>query len=84
MVFVIVQLLTPNITNKSPMTDCNPPITRFSRCQTRLVQADFSGGDITSNAGVLLLRQIDRKTGLTRTFVYKELFHTISRKLVPG
>jgi hypothetical protein len=29
------------------------------------VEADFSGGVITSNGGVLLLRQADRLSGLT-------------------
>ncbi|MCH7692223.1 MAG: IS1380 family transposase, partial [Proteobacteria bacterium] len=29
------------------------------------MEADFSGGDITSNGGVLLLRQADRLSGLT-------------------
>jgi len=30
-----------------------------------VVEARFSGGDITSNGGVLLLRQADRALGLT-------------------
>lgn len=32
----------------------------------RKVQAEFSGGDITSDGGVLLLRQIDRRLGLLK------------------
>ena len=30
--------------------------------------ASFAGGDITSNAGALLLGQVDRGIGLTRRF----------------
>jgi hypothetical protein len=37
----------------------------FPACRKRRVAADFSGGDITSNGGVLLLRQADRRSGLT-------------------
>jgi hypothetical protein len=37
----------------------------FPSCRRRVVEADFSGGDITSNGGVLLLRQADRSSGLT-------------------
>lgn len=36
----------------------------FPRCQRRRVQADFSGGHVTSDGGVLLLRAADRRTGL--------------------
>ncbi|MCH7942275.1 MAG: transposase, partial [Proteobacteria bacterium] len=37
----------------------------FPACRGRRVEADFSGGEITSNGGVLLLRQADRLIGLT-------------------
>ncbi len=46
------------------MTDCNQQLL-FPRCKGRRVEACFSGGDITSNGGVLLLRQVDRVLGLT-------------------
>ena len=47
------------------MTNC--PSLRFDlpACRQRRVAADFSGGDITSNGGVLLLRQADWLSGLT-------------------
>jgi hypothetical protein len=53
------------------MTHCNPqttvlassPIT-FSNLGRLAVLADFAGGTITSDAGALLLRQVDRKLGL--------------------
>ncbi len=37
----------------------------FPGCKGRKVEADFSGGNVTSDAGVLLLRQADRRLGLT-------------------
>ena len=36
----------------------------FPGCQGRRVEARFDGGAVTSDAGVLLLRQADRKVGL--------------------
>lgn len=47
------------------MTDCNPQQLSFFRCKGRVVEALFEGGDITSNGGALLLRQADRRLGLT-------------------
>ena len=47
------------------MTDCNQECLPFPRCKGRRIEAGFSGGDITSNGGVLLLRQADRVLGLT-------------------
>ena len=47
------------------MTDCIQEPLPFPRCKGRQVEARFSGGDITSNGGVLLLRQADRAVGLT-------------------
>ena len=37
----------------------------FPRVNRRIVEARFDGGDITSDGGVLLLRQADRLTGLS-------------------
>ena len=47
------------------MTNCTSSSLAFPACRKRRVAADFSGGDITSNGGVLLLRQVDRLSGLT-------------------
>ncbi len=47
------------------MTDCSPLSFEFPACRKRRIEADFSGGDISSNGGVLLLRQADRLSGLT-------------------
>lgn len=35
---------------------------------TRKIEVQFSGGEVTSDAGVLLLREVDRKLGLTNEF----------------
>ncbi len=48
------------------MTECYQEVMRFGRVCRRKVEADFSGGEITSDGGVLLLRQTDRRIGLTR------------------
>jgi hypothetical protein len=46
------------------MTDCNRTPLPFSSSKRRAVQADFSGGVLTSDAGALLLREADRRLGL--------------------
>lgn len=48
------------------MTNCTQESFRFPACQRRVVEANFSGGDITSDGGVLLLRQVDRRLGLSK------------------
>ena len=47
------------------MTQCNHDAMKLSSCRRRRVRVDFSGGSISSNAGALLLREVDRKSGLT-------------------
>jgi len=37
----------------------------FPACRSRKIDVDFEGGEITSDAGLLLLRQVDRRLGLT-------------------
>ena len=46
------------------MTDCNPKSLAFSSIQGKQVVADFQGGRLTTDAGVLLLREIAQRTGL--------------------
>ncbi len=40
------------------------PQINFASCKRRHIQADFTGGAITSDGGVLLLRDMDRRLGL--------------------
>jgi len=46
------------------MAMCNPRSTSFGTSAGRKVIADFSGGQVTSDTGALLLRDADRKLGL--------------------
>ena len=49
-------------------TECTPRLFEFEAVERRAVVAGFDGGDITSNAGALLLGQVDRGLGLVRRF----------------
>ena len=49
-------------------TECNATLFEFEAVERRAVVAGFDGGDITSNAGALLLGQVDRGLGLIRRF----------------
>lgn len=46
------------------MTDCSKQLTMFPSCKSRKITVNFQGGDITSDAGALLIRQADRKIQL--------------------
>lgn len=46
------------------MTECNQSELEFPVVNGRKVQANFTGGHVTSNGGVLLLKQADQYTGL--------------------
>ena len=53
----------------SPMqTECTTKLFEFEAVDRRAVVAGFDGGDITSNAGGLLLGLVDRGLGLVRRF----------------
>ena len=45
-------------------TQCKAISFEFQACQSRRVVAAFDGGTITSNAGALLLREVDRSMSL--------------------
>ena len=47
------------------MTECTRQPLLFSSVGKQQLVADFSGGRLTSDAGTLLLREVDRRTGLT-------------------
>jgi len=51
----------------SSTTDCNRQPLLFQDLGTRKVMADFSGGTLSSDGGVLLLRQVDAGLGVTRS-----------------
>ena len=46
------------------MTECTKQPLLFTRLHRKKVQADFNGGQITSDAGALLLREVDQRIGL--------------------
>ena len=46
------------------MTECITATVDFTPLGRRQVVADFLGGRLTSNAGALLLREVDRRSGL--------------------
>ena len=46
------------------MTECTPTPLTFSSLAGRRLHADFSGGALTTDAGMLLLRQADKRLGL--------------------
>jgi hypothetical protein len=50
----------------SSTTDCKDQPLLFQDLGSRKVVADFSGGTLSSDGGVLLLRQVDQRLGLSR------------------
>jgi len=52
----------PTITR--PRADCTPEQLRFPPSSGFTIRADFSGGDVSSDLGVLLLGAVDRRIGL--------------------
>ena len=53
------------------MTKRTTKTIEFTRCKRRKVQADFGGGEITSDAGVMLLSEVDKKLKLTERIAPK-------------
>ena len=49
-------------------TQCSESSFQFQPLGNRDVVAQFNGGDITSDAGALLLRQVEQRTGIVRQF----------------
>lgn len=47
------------------MTVCRNQDLEFTRCKSRKVQANFNGGDISSDGGVMLLKQTDKLINMT-------------------
>lgn len=48
------------------MPKCTQDKIDFGRLGRRVIEADFSGGDLSSDGGLLLLRQVDEHLGLSR------------------
>lgn len=46
------------------MADCTLENIEFPPVKKRQIEANFGGGEVSSNGGVLLLRQVDRRLGL--------------------
>lgn len=46
------------------MPNCNPELFQFPSFDRRKIEGSFSGGDVSSDGGVMLLRQADRRLGL--------------------
>jgi len=49
------------------VTECYQTLINFPPVKRHKVEANFSGGDITSNAGIPLLAQVDKQMNLTRS-----------------
>jgi Transposase DDE domain group 1 len=64
--------LRSNLIARKPTTvntDCTPQQLSFGRLGRREVVATFDGGDVTSDAGALLLRLVEEKTQIVSQFV---------------
>ena len=46
------------------MTNSNTDTIRFTSCKKRKVEAEFGGGEISSDAGAMLLGEADKRIGL--------------------
>ena len=47
------------------MPECSTGEMQFGRVGRRIVEADFGGGALSSDGGLMLLREVDRRTGLS-------------------
>lgn len=56
-------------------TQCNGKLFEFEPAGKRKVVADFDGGTITTDAGVLLLREVEAKTAMIRQFAERFTDH---------
>ncbi len=50
------------------MTECRTEPVRFHALGSREVHGQFDGGDISSDAGGLLLREVEKRTGIVKRF----------------
>ena len=61
-----LQLLKKNYRESPTVTDRTFEALHFPACRKRKVEARFDGGNVSSNGGALLLREADRRLGLSR------------------
>ncbi len=52
------------LTGVPPMPKCSTGEMQFGRIGRRIVEADFAGGALSSDGGLMLLREVDRRVGL--------------------
>ncbi len=50
------------------MPDCTQNEFGFPSFDRRKIEASFEGGDVSSDGGMMLLRQVDRRLGLIQAF----------------
>jgi hypothetical protein len=60
-----VQVVKTNKTGRFVMTKCNQFAETFQAPKGRKFDLNFSGGNVSSDAGLVLLAQLDKKLGLT-------------------
>jgi hypothetical protein len=48
------------------MPNCTGKVIEFGKLGRRVISADFNGGELGTDAGLLLLRKVDQRIGLTR------------------
>lgn len=48
------------------MTNCTEELFKYQAFDRRKIEASFGGGDVSSDGGIMLLRQVDKRLGLTQ------------------
>jgi hypothetical protein len=61
---------SPNVQTKAAflMTECKPKPIEYHALGSREVVANFGGGDITSDGGGMMLREVETRTGILKKF----------------
>ena len=53
-----------NYTKETAMGQNNHPVLSFARISGKKIEADFEGGNVTSDGGALFLREAEKKAGV--------------------
>ena len=64
----VEKTLTPTTRQPFMQTECTANALQFQAVAGRAVRALFDGGTLTSDGGAVLLREVDRATGVLRRF----------------